>query len=52
MPVMTELEKMKWQIYFSNLTERTKWTIHVMTKTRKIVTERIRVKNMTNLKLT
>jgi hypothetical protein len=42
---MTELERMKWQIYFSNLTERTNW------KTRKMGRERIRVTNTTNLKL-
>jgi hypothetical protein len=50
--VMTDLEMMKWQIYFSCLTERTNWTIHEMTKRRKIVRESIRVTNMTNLKLT
>jgi hypothetical protein len=43
---MTELEMMKWQIYFSHLTERTYWTIHVMTKRRKIVRERVRVTNI------
>ncbi len=35
MSVMPELEMMKWQIYFSHLTERTNWMIHVMTKRRK-----------------
>jgi hypothetical protein len=52
MSVMTELEMIKWLIYFSHLTERTHWTIHVMIKRSKIVRERIRVTKMTNLKLT
>jgi hypothetical protein len=43
MSVITDLEMMKWKIYFSNLSETTNWTIHVMTKRRKIVRERIRV---------
>jgi hypothetical protein len=51
MSVMTEIEMMKWQIYFSCLTERTNRTIDVMTKMKKIVTERIRVTSMTKLKL-
>ncbi len=41
MSVMTELKIMKWQIYFSHLTIRTHWTIHVMTERRTIVRERI-----------
>jgi hypothetical protein len=44
---MIELERMKWQIYFSHLTERTNWMIHVMMKRRKLVSERIRVTKMT-----
>jgi hypothetical protein len=46
------IRMMKWQVYFSHLTERALWTIHVMTKRRRIVRERIRETKMTNLKLT
>ncbi len=42
---MTELERFKWQIYFSHLSERTNRTIHVMVKKRKVVKQRIRVKD-------
>jgi hypothetical protein len=45
MSVMAELEMMKWQIYFFHLTETTNWTIHVMTKRRKIVGENKSDKN-------
>jgi hypothetical protein len=40
-----ELARTKWQIYFSHLTERTDWTIHLMMKKRRLVKERIRVTN-------
>jgi hypothetical protein len=47
-----KIRNMKWQIYFSHLTERANWTIHLMMQKRKVVKERIRVTKMTNLKLT
>jgi hypothetical protein len=46
-----ELARTKWQIYFSNITERTNWMIHLMMKKRKVVKEQTRVTKMTTLKL-
>jgi hypothetical protein len=51
-PVLMELARTKWQIYFSHLTERTDWTIHLMMEKSKLVKEIIKVTKMTNLELT